>query len=156
MRNASWWLACVVLVLSFAALGCQGGACTGDCKCSGNECICPSQGDCAIDCTEACDLQCAGSGNCDFVCNNQCEASCTGSGECLVAVGDDSTISCTGSGDCDITCTGDCVVECPGSGDCLMRCVNEDEGAQCRFERCEGEIADCGENVSICGRSGCP
>jgi hypothetical protein len=151
MANTRMWLPGLMLVASFTAVSCDNGPCTGDCQCSGNECVCPSTGDCAVDCTDACDLQCAGSGDCDFACSNGCQASCTGSGECLVVAGDDSLISCTGSGDCDITCVGDCVVECPGSGVCIARC---DAGFNCEITRCE-DVVSCPDGVQVCNGA-CP
>lgn len=134
-------------------LGCGGdGDCEGACECSGAECICPSTGDCTIDCGDDCDLQCAGSGNCDFFCGADCLAACTGSGECSVSVGEDSTVRCTGSGDCDVACDGDCVVECPGSGTCIVRC---EPGLSCSITNCSGNVQSCPNDIQVCNGS-CP
>jgi hypothetical protein len=122
------------------------------CECNGNECVCPSSGDCAIFCIASCSLQCAGSGNCDFDCGPDCEASCTGSGNCDIEVGPGSSVSCTGSGDCDVTCEGDCTVQCPGSGTCTIYCA---EGAVCDFDSCSGNVEQCPLGVQVC-QGNCP
>lgn len=123
-----------------------------DCECNGNECICPSTGDCAILCAAECDLQCAGSGSCEFDCGPDCAASCTGSGNCDIEVGSGSIVSCTGSGDCDVTCHGDCTVRCPGSGTCTIFC---DPEVVCDFESCSGNVETCPDGVQVCQGS-CP
>jgi hypothetical protein len=142
-----------VIGLGIAALvaGCDGGACEGDCACSGAECVCPSSGDCLIDCAGGCDLQCAGSGDCDFVCGAGCVADCTGSGACVLDVGAGSSVACTGSGGCDVACHGDCEVSCPGSGECIVRC---DPGAECVLDRCESPVT-CPDGVVVC-HGACP
>jgi hypothetical protein len=33
---------------------------------------------------------------------------------------------------------------------------NQDAGAECRFELCEGTVTECEDGLSVCGRSGCP
>lgn len=103
----------------------------GECECAGNDCVCPSSGDCGILCTAECDLQCAGSGNCDFECGSDCVSECTGSGNCAVLMGPGSLGRCTGSGDCDFACTGPCAVECPGSGTCSLACPDNVAPEQC-------------------------
>lgn len=131
--------------------GCDGGACDGDCVCAGAECVCPSTGDCLIDCSDTCDLQCAGSGDCDFVCGPACLADCTGSGACVMDVGAGSSVNCTGSGGCDVACHGDCTVSCPGSGQCIVRC---DSGADCVLDRCDSPV-ECADGVVVCNGA-CP
>lgn len=106
----------------------------GHCECEGNACICPDAGDCDIDCTADCDLQCAGSGDCAFACGDGCVSACTGSGNCEIEVGAGSLVRCTGSGNCDVICHGECTVECPGSGDCAVTCVDDVEGA---YQECD-------------------
>ncbi len=123
-----------------------------ECECTGNECVCPSSGDCAVYCVDDCGLQCAGSGSCDFLCTYDCDVNCTGSGNCDVEVGQGSTITCSGSGDCDITCTGDCSVACPGSATCTVHCAVD---ATCQLEPCSGEVQQCPNDVQICN-GGCP
>ena len=122
-----------------------------DCECRGNEGICPSGGDCAIDCIEACGLQCAGSGNCDFACGAACNVRCTGAGNCVIDVGDDSSVDCPGSGNCDIDCDGDCNVRCT-QGTCTVFC---EPGFECGIEGCPGSVEECPNDVLVCQR-GCP
>lgn len=123
------------------------------CECNGNDCVCPSSGDCGILCIDSCDLQCAGSGSCHFICDDACDVACTGSGDCLAEVGVASSIACTGSGDCEARCDGDCAVNCTGSGACTVRCA---VGAVCTLEGCSGgPIQDCGNGVQVCGGA-CP
>jgi hypothetical protein len=117
------------------------------CDCTGAECVCPSAGDCAIHCVDACSLQCAGSGSCIFDCAEDCQVACTGSGNCTVDVGPGSTVDCTGSGDCDVDCLGDCDVSCPGSATCTVHCL---EGSICTLENCPSEVAECPNGVSVC------
>jgi hypothetical protein len=150
------WGMRIVLVALFAGL-CLVGAtscggddsegCTGMCQCTGAECVCPDQGDCAVDCIDMCDLQCAGAGNCDFQCGPMCLASCTGSGACTVSAGDESTVACPGSGGCDVTCTGDCTVQCPGSGECDVHCP---QGSTCNLEQCSGAVQSCADGLNVC------
>lgn len=123
-----------------------------NCECTGDDCICPSTGDCAIYCVDECSLQCAGSGNCEFLCVDDCVVACTGSGNCDSEVGPGSSVSCTGSGDCDVVCTGDCSVACPGSATCTVHCTPE---ATCTLENCSSEVHECAEDISICNGA-CP
>jgi hypothetical protein len=149
-------LAALAAVVPFG--GCGGSACEpGDpngglsCECVGNDCICPSSGDCAILCTDLCDLQCAGSGNCDFVCGAGCLTSCTGAGNCLITVGPGSEVDCTGSGNCDIECEGDCTVSCPGQGTCTVHCAPD---AVCEIDQCSDNVQTCPDGSVVCG-GGC-
>ncbi len=103
----------------------------GHCECSGNECICPSTGDCDIDCLGDCDLECAGSGDCTFACGDGCAARCTNSGNCHVEVGDGGTVECTANGDCHITCLAQCSVWCTGSGECNVTCDDGSTPIEC-------------------------
>jgi hypothetical protein len=112
----------------------------GHCECEGNDCICPDSGDCDIECTADCALQCAASGNCIFACGDDCVTECTGSGNCEIDVGARSLVRCTGSGNCDVVCHGECTVECPGNGDCALSCV-DDDGA---YNECENGDRACG------------
>ncbi len=147
--------AAAAALLTFSAASCgDDDECVGACECRGAECVCPSTGDCLVQCVADCDLQCAGSGACDFECGDGCAASCTGSGECEVDVGAASTVSCTGSGDCDVACHGDCTVRCPGSGDCILRC---EAGADCTMEACASDVTECPDGrTRICGGTACP
>ena len=138
-------LICALFVILAA---CGGDSPEGYVDCSGSSCVCPSSGDCAVDCSSACDLQCAGSGFCDFICGDDCLVACTGSGACLVDVGDDSSVACPGSGGCDVACHGDCTVACPGSGECIVRC---DVGAICNLTSCSGSTNTCPNGVTVCG-----
>jgi hypothetical protein len=165
MRNRSALLVCAVLALGATHCGDDGtyygGSGPGDCsigdpvegptcECSGDECVCPSSGDCAIYCIDSCGLQCAGSGSCEFDCIDGCDVSCTGAGNCDLEVGHDSTVSCTGSGDCDITCFGDCTIDCPGSGTCRARCADEYE---CNFFGCAEDGETCENGDVVCNGS---
>lgn len=125
-----------------------------DCECVGDECICPSTGDCAIYCVDNCTLQCAGSGSCDFLCDAACDVACTGSGNCFSDVPGGSTIDCTGSGDCHTVCHGDCTVACPGSATCTVECAPM---ATCNLEitNCSGEIEECADGSLACNGA-CP
>lgn len=124
------------------------------CECSGADCVCPSSGDCAINCVEGCNLQCAGSGSCDFFCAAGCNTECTGSGNCDIDVGDDSNVACTGSGDCDVTCAGKCKVTCPGSATCTVGCA-PNTTCTITIDKCSGEVQDCAGGVKVCNGS-CP
>jgi hypothetical protein len=105
----------------------------GHCACSGDACVCPSTGDCAIECEEDCELTCAGSGDCSFGCGEGCLAECTNSGNCAVAIGEQASARCLGAGDCDVRCSGACSVACLGSGDCDLTCLGDAPGPmQCR------------------------
>ena len=146
-------LVALAFVLSLAACG-SDGECDGACECEADACICPSTGDCAVDCIGDCDLQCAGSGDCDFHCVDGCLAACTGSGHCLVDVGDDSAVDCTGSGGCEVICHGDCSVACPGSGECVVHC-DPDLEAACDFDSCSGSVVECPDGVLVCNGD-CP
>jgi hypothetical protein len=122
------------------------------CECRADECVCPSAGDCAILCVEACDLQCAGSGSCDFACATGCDVSCTGSGNCALSIATGSTVACTGSGDCAVDCDGDCAISCPGSATCTVRC---EPGFACTLESCPSEVHECPGDILVCN-GGCP
>jgi hypothetical protein len=132
--------------------GCTGAGGSGEFECRGTECVCPSSGDCVIDCLDACDLQCAGSGACDFVCDDGCLVSCTGSGPCISSVGHASTVSCPGAGGCDVDCNGDCTLDCPGSGTCIARC---EPGFACAIERCGAGTTTCPTGELVCNGA-CP
>lgn len=121
-------------------------------ECRGTACVCPSAGDCRVNCVGDCNLQCAGSGLCDFTCGPSCKTACTGSGPCVVAVGDDSEVNCTGSGGCDVACTADCAVNCPGSGLCVARCK---PGTTCKIDKCSGAVKTCPNGVLACNGD-CP
>jgi hypothetical protein len=124
------------------------------CECSGADCVCPSSGDCAINCIEGCNLQCAGSGSCDFFCIAGCNTECTGSGNCFVNVGDGSNVACTGSGDCDVLCEGECSVTCPGSATCTVGCA-PNTTCSITIDKCSGSVTDCPDGVKVCN-GGCP
>jgi hypothetical protein len=118
----------------------------GDGFCNGNDCQCPSTGDCRIDCGDACDLSCTGSGDCAFSCGLDCLPTCPGSGQCDIATGDEGQVVCAGSGGCNVTCLGDCTVECPGSGLCTVECQ---PGFDCELTRCEDALS-CPNGVQVC------
>lgn len=155
-RAIHWALLASTLVLAPLLLPSCGddddGGCRGGCECRGDECVCPSTGDCAVECVADCDLQCAGSGDCYFGCGDDCLTTCTGSGNCIIDVGEGSVVECTGAGDCDIACHGDCSVHCPGSGDCIVRCH---EGVVCDFVACERNAIECPDGVLVCGGGEC-
>lgn len=148
------WAAVLLGLALFLSAGSCGGeeGCEGVCECTGAACVCPSSGDCAINCVDMCDLQCAGSGNCDFECGPMCLAACTGSGVCFVSVGDDSTVDCPGASGCDVVCDGDCTVQCPGSGECAVQCL---PGFVCNITQCSGSLQSCPDGLSICNGE-CP
>jgi hypothetical protein len=131
--------------------------CEGACECHGNDCVCPDEGDCALDCTGDCNLHCSGSGSCDFDCDENCNVRCTGNGPCIIDVGHGSDVTCPGNGLCDVACHGDCNVAC-SSGTCIVRCLLEDEGAICELEPCSTDITECPDHpdhVRVCS-GGCP
>jgi hypothetical protein len=134
------------------AVACGSSGSSGAFECTGASCVCPSAGDCRIECLGSCDLQCAGAGACDFSCGDLCVASCTGSGPCIVDVGAQSSVDCTGSGGCDVACAGDCDVGCPGSGECRVHCPT---GAICNITQCSGNALTCTDGSIVCGGA-CP
>jgi hypothetical protein len=141
-----------ILMASLVACGDDDPPSGGDFECTGNDCVCPSSGDCRIHCDDECNLQCAGSGDCDFTCETPCAVACTGSGLCVMSVADASNVQCPGSGGCDVDCAGDCTVECPGSGACVARC---EPGFVCTIERCSGNLETCAGGVQVCNGA-CP
>jgi hypothetical protein len=120
----------ILIACVLAVAGCGGENIQGHVECTGASCVCPSSGDCLVDCEGTCDLQCAGSGNCDFICDADCIVACTGSGVCVVDVGDESDVSCS------------------GSGACIVRC---DPGFVCNISSCSGSTTSCPNGVSVCG-----
>ena len=145
----------VSLIVPLAPVGCGGddppppydNYASGDVECRGTDCVCPSTGNCQLQCVGACNLQCAGSGDCDFSCDTGCQTACTGSGDCTVRVGDGGVVQCTGSGDCEVFCDGDCTVECPGSGRCIQHCA---PGARCDMTRCGSSVDACPSDTQVC------
>lgn len=142
---------CLAALLAAAAIQGCGDDSSGEFECRGSDCVCPSSGDCRIDCAGECDLRCAGSGACDFSCGDDCDVACTGSGPCAVSIGDAGDVACTGSGGCDVACGGDCAIDCPGSGACIARC---EPGFTCTLQCPEG-AASCPDGVQVCNRP-CP
>lgn len=122
--------------------------CQADCECSGEECVCPDDGHCEMECVSDCDLECTGSDHCFLGCEESCVATCAGEGDCSMSVGEGSTVSCIGSGDCMIGCNGACDVACEGSGACVVRCYN---GTECSPEICARGATDCGDGTIVCG-----
>jgi hypothetical protein len=129
--------------------GCSGSS--GDFECRGSACVCPSSGDCNVNCLGDCNLQCAGSGACGFTCGAGCVSACTGSGPCGVEVGAGSMISCTGSGGCDVICHGNCTIRCPGSGECAGACAPDSPGCVIEIQQCNGQVNQCAAGAKVCG-----
>lgn len=148
--NKPWIGWVLTLCLSFWGCSDGSGCPNGVCECQGSSCVCPSSGDCLLNCAAGCNLQCAGSGDCRFSCGSTCSTSCTGSGHCNLDVGPSATVSCTGSGGCDVVCHGNCTVRCPGSGKCSAVCAPETPGCVIDMTQCSGTVNRCSSGVFLC------
>lgn len=151
LRRAPWERSITALSAALALLALAGPGCSdddddiagycedGQCACTGRDCICPAAGDCALACSEDCDLKCAGSGACDFSCGEDCAVSCTGSGNCVANLGPRSHIDCPSNSNCEAFCSATCSMTCTGSGDCTLHCADGEEPSEC-----DGDTIACG------------